>query len=103
MGVIVATLYGLGEKLQKGRKNKGLVQKDVAEVLNVDTSMISHYETGVSMPTLESAVKMAALYDLSLDMLTGLSNRHLVSVDGLTDEQVTAIQRLIEDFRNANK
>ena len=99
----VATLYELGAKLRKARSDKGLKQKDVAQVLDVAHSMVSQYETGANTPTLEAAATLAGLYGLSLDELTGLSSRPVVSAEGLSAEQVTTIQHLIESFRAANK
>lgn len=59
----------LGERLTMLRKEKGLLQKDVADYLHLTVATISNYEKNVRMPSLETLVKLADLYDVSTDYL----------------------------------
>lgn len=42
-----------GERLQELRKDRGMIQKDLAKVLSLSWQTISSYETGQSMPGFE--------------------------------------------------
>ena len=59
----------LGTLLTMLRKEKGLLQKDVADYLHLTVSTVSNYEKNVRMPNLETLVRLADLYDVSTDYL----------------------------------
>ena len=56
--------------LRRCRKEKGLTQKEVAYILGLESSsMISRWEKGVSLPETLNALKMAALYQTTVDFV----------------------------------
>lgn len=59
----------LGELLTMLRKEKGFLQKDVADYLHLTVATVSNYEKNVRMPNLDTLVKLADLYDVSTDYL----------------------------------
>lgn len=58
-----------GEFLAELRKEKGLLQKEVANYLKVTVATISNYEKGVHSPDLNTLVKLADFFDVSTDYL----------------------------------
>lgn len=56
-------------KLKVLRRNKGLFQKDLAQLLNVSTSSIGMYETGKCQPDADNIKKMASIFEVSIDYL----------------------------------
>ena len=56
------------------RKEGGLKQREVAEMLSYDPAPISGWETGARTPNLPTLITVAELFDCSLDYLTGLSD-----------------------------
>ena len=61
----------LGNSLFQARKNCGMSQQDVAQILGVSRQTISKWETDETTPDLAQGKRLAALYRLSLDELTG--------------------------------
>ena len=61
----------IGERIAELRKDKGLKQKDVAEILNVAISTVSNYETDSHEPDLTNLCKLADILDVSTDYLLG--------------------------------
>lgn len=53
------------------REDHDLTQQKVSEILMCDQSLYSKYERGERALPLELAVKLADLYDVSLDYLVG--------------------------------
>ncbi|MEN6520072.1 MAG: helix-turn-helix transcriptional regulator [Armatimonadota bacterium] len=54
--------------LKRCRKECGLSQKEVARILGLESSsMISRWEKGVSLPETLNALKMAAIYQTTVD------------------------------------
>lgn len=63
-----------GKLLTELRKEKGVLQKDVAEHLNMTVSTISNYEKGVHMPDLHTLIMLADYFDVSTDYLLQRTN-----------------------------
>ena len=56
--------------LRRCRKARGLTQTEVAYILGLESSsMISRWEKGVSLPETLNALKIAAIYDTTVDFL----------------------------------
>ena len=53
------------------RDERGLKQKDIAQLLNVVVSTVSKYELGKSFPEHDGLVKLADYYQVNLDYLFG--------------------------------
>jgi len=56
--------------LKSLREENGLLQKDIASLLNVSKMAYSRYETGQRQPPIETLIALANYYDVSLDKLT---------------------------------
>ena len=67
------TVY-LYENIKKARQAKNLRQQDVAENLNILIQQYTRYETGKREIPLHHLIKLAELYNLSLDYLAGLTD-----------------------------
>ena len=50
---------------------KNLKQNEVAQMVHVEKSTISNYETGKTMPSYPVLIKLANLYQVNLDYLFG--------------------------------
>lgn len=59
----------LSEKLILLRKEKGVSQAELAELMNVSRQAISRWETGVAVPSAENLKYLRNLYNVSLDYL----------------------------------
>ena len=53
------------------REDKDLLQKDVAEFLNISQTNYSKYELGKINIPIEVFIKLADYYDVSIDYLVG--------------------------------
>lgn len=61
----------LGQNLKKLREVRKLGQKNLAEMLGVGTSTVAGWETGYRNPDREMLVKIADIFDVSVDSLLG--------------------------------
>ena len=66
------------EKLQELRKNKGLTQEELAEILYVSRTAISKWESGRGYPNIESLKELSRFFEVSIDDL--LSGEKLLSI-----------------------
>lgn len=70
----------MNEKLLKLRKEKGLSQEELANLLNVSRQSISKWELGDTTPELSKVVEIAKYYKVSTDYLL-LENHDELSTD----------------------
>ena len=59
------------ERLLEQRRLYGYTQRQMAEKLNLSQPSYVRYENGTSEPTQENLVKIADLFDVSVDYLLG--------------------------------
>lgn len=65
----------LSNRLKTLRVNKGLKQKDIAQILNITSSAYGFYEQGKRTPTLDVLITLSKYYKISLDwLITGSNN-----------------------------
>lgn len=57
------------------REDRDMSQVEVSKLLNMHTSQYQRYERGESKIPLDFAIKLAILYDTSLDYISGLTNK----------------------------
>ena len=57
------------EKLQELRKNSGLTQEELAEVLFVSRTAISKWESGRGLPSIDSLKAISNYFSVTIDDL----------------------------------
>lgn len=81
------------------RAEKNITQLRLSIELEVAQETISAYEKGKHSPSLKSLIKLADLFDVSIDYLIGRSDvRKMESRDSLPDEEMLLLTR----FRSLN-
>lgn len=67
-------MEALNERIKRLRKEKGLTQNQLADQLGVTDKAVSKWEVGEANPDISLLVKMAQLFDVTVDyLLTGVS------------------------------
>ncbi|HBJ1648630.1 helix-turn-helix domain-containing protein [Clostridium botulinum] len=64
----------LKDRLKELRIEKNLLQKDLANFLNITTSAYGYYEQGKRIPDSDTVKKIADFFNVSLDYLIGNSD-----------------------------
>lgn len=60
-----------GDNIKRLRKNKGLTQQEIADLVHVNRVTYTNWEKGKREPSYENLVKLADLLEVSLDSLFG--------------------------------
>ena len=95
--------------LKNLRIEKGLNQTELAEKLFINKSMISSYEKGTRMPSLDILMQLTFIFNVSIDYMLGVQRNEVedkqksIDVSGLNDTQIKIIENLIDEFRDCNK
>ena len=61
--------YEIGSRIRQARKSRHLSQEQLAELVDVGTTHISHVETGNSIPSLKLFIEIVNALDISADDL----------------------------------
>lgn len=92
----------LGEVIHNLRKSRNLSQVDVARELGVSKQSVSNWENDNILPSIDMLIKIACFFSVSTDYLLELDGRSYLEVSGLTLEQLSHIQVIINDLRKNN-
>lgn len=91
-----------GENLKRIRKSLHMSQEYLGEKCGISGPAISKYESGATKPSLEVAMQLSQILNVSLDTLFSTGAKGTLSTFGLTEEQTDIINNLIELFRTKN-
>lgn len=91
----------LSEELRRLRKQNRYSQKYVSERIKCSESIISSYETGERVPSLQNLVMLADLYHVSIDYLLGRERpQNELDVQGLSKAEIDALRVIVVSMRN---
>ena len=82
----------IGVFLKELRKEKGLTQEQLAEVLNVSSRTVSRWETGSNMPDISMLVEIAVFFDVSIPEIVQ-GERESETMDKETRETAVAMAK----------
>lgn len=95
--------FDFGLILKGLRKEKGWTQEELANKINKESSIISRYEKNLQSPTFDTVRAFSALFNVSMDYLSGMERQSNISTIGLNEKQRNIITQLIEQFRERNE
>ena len=94
----------LGSKLETLRKGMGLTQKDVADILKINRTTYTKYETGVTEPNIAALKKLAEIFGVDLNYLLSESTSAATLSDNTSgDEKAREFLRLFNLLSEKDK
>ena len=81
----------IGEFLKGLRKEKGLTQEQLAEILHVSGRTISRWETGINMPDLSILIQIAEFYDVEIKEILDGKRKGGIIMDKEWKETLTKV------------
>ncbi len=87
----------IGNNLKMLRLKSKRTLEDVAEIIDVSRQSVSKWEAGESYPDIEKCVKLAKLYNVSLDALVNKSINELVNEETENNKYMFGITKLETD------
>lgn len=92
----------LGYRLKLARQHKNMTQMEAAEKLGISNGTLSGYERNYRDPDTETLAKLAELYGVSVDWLTGRTDHPSSNVVREKSEE-DQIQRISDFYRELAK
>lgn len=71
------------------RENNHLTQRDIAQILNIPKTTYCYYEQGRTEPSIDTLIKIANYFDVSLDFLCGRPRPYDLPTTASKDQRET--------------
>lgn len=84
----------IGNNLKTLRIQSRRTLEDVAEIIDVSRQSVSKWESGESYPDIEKCVRLAKLFNVSLDALVNKSIEELVKEEQKNDKYIFGLTKL---------
>lgn len=84
------------ERLKNAREDRDISQKDMASMLDMNQSNYSRIENGHQEPSLDQLMKIAKIFNLTIDELLGVDS------DKYIKSRVKGFNKIVEDDYNKN-
>ena len=93
----------LNENIKKLRIARNYNQVEFAKQLGVTKQCVCNWENDNVVPSIDMLVKMADLFKVSTDFLLGRSDKKMLDISNLSDQQAGHISAIVDYFINLNK
>ena len=91
-------MLNIGEKIIQLRKQANLSQSELAKKIGASRTIVGNYERNTNTPSIEILIKIAKVFNVSVDYLIG--EGQLSSYDKEVLKRIEDIEQLDEDTRN---
>ena len=93
---------GFADRLKDLRKQKGISQGDLAELIEVHFTQVSRYERGETKPNAEAMTKLAKALNTTVDFLMNGTADDVVKDAGLEKELISRFKE-VQDLETEDK
>ena len=92
-------MVDFGNRLKQLRLREGYTQQQLAVKLGVTKSVISYYELQERSPSPEILIRLAHIFHVTTDFLLGLEQQERIDLQGLDEEDIITIKRMINALK----
>lgn len=89
-----------GERIAQKRHEKGWTQHDLAKKLGLNSKSVKDWESGVSLPSAKTIVKLCHFLNVSSDYLLCLDSRETLYLDDLSSGDRVRIKAILQALKN---
>lgn len=93
----------LGRTIKKLRLERGINQEELGRRVGVSKQSISNWENENIMPSIELLLRLADFFGVTTDFLLGRTEARVLDTTGLTNEELSHVQIIIDDIRRRGK
>lgn len=95
-------MVDFGSVIKKLRLDEGMTQQQLADRLGVTKSVVSYYELHERYPSPDVLIRLARIFHVTTDYLLGLEHKESIELDGLDEEDVITVKRMVKALRYKN-
>ena len=90
----------VADRIKYLRESKSYTQTELAKLLGITRSSVNAWEMGISVPSTQYIVELAAIFKVSTDYLLGVNETTTINVSGLTDADIKLVNTIVSHLRN---
>jgi transcriptional regulator with XRE-family HTH domain len=76
------------ERIKQYRKEKGLTQKELADIIGVKHTALSNWETNIAKPDIDTIIKLSNYFGISIDNLVlGVESNKIIAQNIIQEQQ----------------
>ena len=90
----------VADRIKYLRESKNFTQTELAKQLGITRSSVNAWEMGISVPSTQYIVELAAIFKVSTDYLLGVNETTTINVSGLTDADIELVNTIVSHLRN---
>ena len=83
---MIQELFNISERLKQLREHT--------------RSSVNGWEMGISIPSTQYIVELSKIYNVTTDYILGTDDRKIISVDGLSEKSICAINSIIDCLKS---
>lgn len=83
------------KKLREYRQNRKLTQEEMSKILSLGSTTYKNYENNITEPNIQTLIKLADFYNISLDELVGRET-DTINLKYLNDNEAYLIRKILK-------
>lgn len=91
----------IGNKIKELRKKYKFTQTELANKVGVTKSTVAAYENDSRVPSYDVLIKMAHVFNVTIDSLLSDRSANVIDVSGLNRTQIDILESLVSYFRKS--
>lgn len=92
-------ILNIADRIRYLREKCGFTQTDLAKQLGISRSAVNSWEMSLSFPSVANIVEMTRIFNVSADYILSSSDKMLIDITELSNEQKEIIIRLLDCFK----
>ena len=92
----------VADRIKNLREQHLLTQMELSKKLGITRSSVNAWEMGISVPSTQSLVQLAQIFDISTDYLLGLDVAFAIRTDGLSDNDIQLVHSIVQRLKNGD-
>ncbi len=92
----------VADRIKFLREQQKMTQTELSKRLGITRSSVNAWEIGISVPSTQYIVELAAIFRVSTDYLLGVSDTVTLPVDDLSEQDVQMVYQLLDYIRKKN-
>lgn len=90
----------LNEKIKELRILRKMTQVELAKALGLTKQCVSNWENDNVLPSIDMLCKLADFFSVTTDYLLCREEAEVLSVDGLSKDEIAHIRQIIDDIKS---
>ncbi|MBO5262448.1 MAG: helix-turn-helix transcriptional regulator [Clostridia bacterium] len=89
-------ILNVADRIRYLREKNDMTQTDLANKLGISRSAVNSWEMSLSSPSITNIIEMSRIFNVTADYILSTSNKLLIDISDLNNEEKGIVLKLIE-------